>query len=68
MVERIERRGSWLFSSTIDEVPVCNGQHRVESVDENDNTKFDDNSKVFLHGAGSSVQKQPQVQNFTCLV
>jgi hypothetical protein len=31
-------------------------------------TKFDDNSKVFLHGAGSSVQKQPQVCNFTCLV
>jgi hypothetical protein len=35
---------------------------------EDGDTKFDDNSKVFLHGAGSSVQKRPQVCNFTCLV
>jgi hypothetical protein len=31
-------------------------------------TKFDDNGEMFLHDAGSSVQKRPQVCNFTCLV
>jgi hypothetical protein len=44
MVERIERRGSWLFSSTIDEVPAREGQYWVASMPGSIDTKFDDNS------------------------
>lgn len=50
MVDRVERRGSWVFSSTIEDVPK-DGQYHVSCAAKccENGTEFDDDGEVLLH-------------------
>lgn len=62
MVERVERRGSWVFSSTMLEVPVRRREKRLvcsvpvfpETLLQVSCTELDDYGQVLLHVCGHS--------------